>query len=82
VRHNSSALEPNSSSGTNPIATAIPAIGCSLTDAVAAVKELTDSSDIRAIVAYEEAHKNRARVVSAAQTRLADIAQEVVGIST
>ncbi|AGB21274.1 hypothetical protein Mycsm_00843 [Mycobacterium sp. JS623] len=51
-------------------------------DAVAEVKELTDPSDVRAIVAYEEAHKNRARVVSAAQTRLADIAQEVVGIST
>ena len=51
-------------------------------DAVAAVKELTDPADIRAIVAYEEAHKDRARVVSAAQTRLADIAQEVVGIST
>ncbi|MBX7448753.1 ferritin-like domain-containing protein [Mycolicibacterium sp. 3033] len=51
------------------------------TDAVAAVKELTEASDIRVIVAYEEAHKNRQRVVSAAQTRLATIAQEVVGIS-
>lgn len=52
-----------------------------VTDAVAAVKELTDSADIRAIVAYEEAHKNRQRVVSAAQTRVAAIAQDVVGIS-
>lgn len=51
------------------------------TDAVAAVKELTEASDITVIVAYEEAHKNRQRVVSAAQTRLAAIAQEVVGIS-
>ncbi|MCG7594394.1 ferritin-like domain-containing protein [Mycobacterium sp. PSTR-4-N] len=51
------------------------------TDAVAAVKELTEASDIRVIVAYEEAHKNRQRVVSAAQTRLAAIAQDVVGIS-
>jgi hypothetical protein len=51
------------------------------TDAVAAVKELTEPADIRVIVAYEEAHKNRARVVSAAQTRVAAIAQEVVGIS-
>jgi hypothetical protein len=50
-------------------------------DAVAEVKDLTAPSDIRAIVAYEETHKNRARVVSAAQTRLAEIAQEVVGIS-
>lgn len=52
-----------------------------VSDAVAAVKELTDASDIRTIVAWEEAHKNRSRVVSASQTRLADIAQEVVGIS-
>jgi hypothetical protein len=52
-----------------------------ISDAVAAIKELTDSADIRAIVAYEEAHKNRQRVVSAAQTRVAAIAQEVVGIS-
>ena len=50
-------------------------------EAVAAVKDLTASSDIRAIVAYEEANKNRQRVVSAAQTRVAAIAQEVVGIS-
>ncbi|MEH3141847.1 MAG: ferritin-like domain-containing protein [Mycobacterium kyogaense] len=50
-------------------------------DAIAAVKELSEASDIRVIVAYEEAHKNRQRVVSAAQTRLAAIAQDVVGIS-
>jgi hypothetical protein len=49
-------------------------------DAVAAVKDMTDTSDIRTIVAWEEAHKNRARIVSAAQTRIAAIAQEVVGI--
>lgn len=49
-------------------------------DAVAAIKDLTDAADIRVIVSYEEAHKNRQRVVSAAQTRLAAIAQEVVGI--
>jgi hypothetical protein len=52
-----------------------------LTEAVAEVKKLTEASDINTIVAYEEAHKNRSRVVSAAQTRLAAIAQEVVGIS-
>lgn len=50
-------------------------------DAVAAVKELTEAGDVRAILLYEEAHKNRQRVVSAAQTRVAAIAQEVVGIS-
>ncbi|ORB30984.1 hypothetical protein [Mycolicibacterium parafortuitum] len=52
-----------------------------VTDAANAVKELTEPSDIRVIIAYEEAHKNRQRVVSAAQARVAAIAQEVVGIS-
>ena len=52
-----------------------------VSDAVAAVKDLTEPADIRAIIAYEEAHKNRQRVVSAAQTRMADIAQEIVGIT-
>ena len=45
------------------------------------VKELTDAAQVRDIVAYEEAHKNRHGVVSAAQARLAAIAQEVVGIN-
>lgn len=48
--------------------------------AVTAIKELTDPADVRTIVAYEEAHKARNGVVSAAQTRLAAIAQEVVGV--
>ena len=52
-----------------------------VSEAVAAVKELTEPADVRAIVAYEEAHKNRQGVVSAAQTRLAAIAQEVAGLS-
>ncbi|ULE34763.1 ferritin-like domain-containing protein [Mycobacterium sp. IDR2000157661] len=51
------------------------------TEAVAAVKELDDPSDIRTIIAYEEMHKNRQRLVSAAQVRLADIAKETVGLS-
>jgi hypothetical protein len=42
---------------------------------------LTDPADVRAIVAYEEANKNRHGVVSAAQTRLAAIAKDVAGIS-
>lgn len=50
-------------------------------DAVAAVKDLTEPSDIRVIIAYEEFHKNRQRVVSAAQSRLSVIAQEIVGIT-
>ena len=52
-----------------------------VSQAVAAVKELTEPADIRTIIAFEEAHKNRQGVVSAAQTRLADIAKDVVGIS-
>ena len=51
-----------------------------VSSAVAAVKDLTDPADIRAIIAYEEQHKNRSSVVSAAQTRVADIAREVVGV--
>src|SRR6478752_5593174 len=51
-----------------------------MSEAVAAIKELTTPSDVRAILAYEEAHKDRQGVVSAAQTRVAAIAQEVVGI--
>ncbi|GAB2665350.1 ferritin-like domain-containing protein [Nocardia goodfellowii] len=46
---------------------------------VAAIKELTNPADVRAILAYEEANKNRQSVVSAAQTRLAAIAREVTG---
>jgi hypothetical protein len=50
-------------------------------EAVAAVKELAVPGDVRVIVAYEEATKNRQRVVSAAQTRVAAIARDVVGIN-
>lgn len=52
-----------------------------VSDAVAAIKELSVPSDVRAIIAYEEAHKNRQGVVSAGQTRVAAIAKEAVGIS-
>ncbi|QTJ65951.1 ferritin-like domain-containing protein [Rhodococcus sp. ZPP] len=51
-----------------------------VSQAVAAVRELTDPADVRTVVAYEEAHKNRHGIVSAAQTHLASIAQEVAGI--
>jgi hypothetical protein len=50
-------------------------------EAVAAVKKLTVPDDVRVIIAYEEAHKNRQGVISAAQTRVAAIAQETVGIN-
>ncbi|NIL74397.1 ferritin-like domain-containing protein [Rhodococcus sp. B10] len=49
-------------------------------DAVAEIKELTDPDDIRTIVAFEEATKNRQGVVSAAQTRLAALAKDIVGV--
>ncbi|MBV8861213.1 MAG: ferritin-like domain-containing protein [Mycobacterium sp.] len=52
-----------------------------VSDAVAAIKDLTVPNDVRVIIAYEEAHKNRQRIVSAGQTRVAAIAQEVVGIN-
>ncbi len=51
-----------------------------VSQAVAAVKDLADPSDVRAVLAYEEANKQRQGVISAAQTRVAQIAQEVVGI--
>ncbi|MGW5149828.1 ferritin-like domain-containing protein [Rhodococcus koreensis] len=49
-------------------------------DAVAAVKTLTAPDDIRAIIAYEEHHRNRHGVV-ATQTQLATIAKEAAGIN-
>jgi hypothetical protein len=52
-----------------------------VSEAVAEIKELATPADVRAVLAYEEAHKNRHGVVSAAQTRVAAIAQEVVGIT-
>ncbi len=55
--------------------------GLNINDSVAAIKKLTVADDVRVIIAYEEAHKNRQRIVSAAQTRVAAIAQEVVGIN-
>lgn len=48
-------------------------------NAIAAIKGLTHPADLRTIVAWEEAHKNRERVLAAAQAQLAAIAQEVVG---
>lgn len=51
-----------------------------VSQAVAAVKDLDDAADLRVVIAYEEAHKNRSSVVSAAQVRVADIAREIVGI--
>ena len=49
-------------------------------EAVAAVKDLDAPADVRVIITYEEAHRNRQGVVSAAQTRITAIAQEIVGV--
>jgi bacterioferritin (cytochrome b1) len=49
--------------------------------AIAAVRELTRPDDISTVVAYEEAHKNRSGVVSAAQTRHAALAGQAAGVS-
>jgi hypothetical protein len=46
--------------------------------AIAAIRELTKPADLTAIVAFEESHKNRSGVVSAAQARFAAIAKERV----
>jgi ferritin-like metal-binding protein YciE len=52
------------------------------TDAAKAVKQLKEPRDIRVIIRYEETHKNRSNVVSAAQVALADVAKEVVGVKS
>jgi hypothetical protein len=49
-------------------------------DAAKAAKELRSPHDIRVIIRYEETHKNRSSVISAAQVALAAVAKEVVGV--
>ena len=49
-------------------------------DAVAKIKQLDDVEDLNKVIVYEEANKNRTGIISAAQTRHAALAQEVVGI--
>ena len=51
-------------------------------DAIKAVKGLKRVEDVRAIVTYEEANAARANVVSAAQTQVAALAKQVVGITS
>ena len=53
----------------------------SVGDAVKAIKNLKTPHDINVIIRYEETHKNRANVASAAQTQLAALAKEAVGVS-
>ena len=50
-------------------------------DAVTAIKKLGSPEDVQAVTRYEEEHKNRTSVVSAAQTRHAEIAKDAIAIS-
>jgi hypothetical protein len=51
-------------------------------DAIKAVKQLKTAHDINVIIRYEETHKNRSNVASAAQTQLAALAKEAVGVTS
>ncbi len=51
-------------------------------DAIKAIKGLKTSHDLNVVIRYEETHKDRANVASAAQTHLADLAKEKVGVSS
>jgi hypothetical protein len=51
-------------------------------DAVKAIKGLKTPHDIHVVIHYEEAHKNRSNVASAAQTQLAALAKEAVGANS
>ena len=53
----------------------------SVADSVKAVKGLDKTVDVRTVIAYEEANAARTSVVSAAQTQLAAIAKQAVGIA-
>lgn len=48
--------------------------------AVEAVKKLDDAADLEAVIRYEEEHKDRSSVVSAAQTQLAALAKQAIGV--
>ncbi len=51
-------------------------------DAAKAAKELRSPHDIRVIIRYEETHKARPSVISAAQVALAAVAKEAVGVDS
>ncbi|MDE1672026.1 ferritin-like domain-containing protein [Nocardia gipuzkoensis] len=52
-----------------------------LTQAAAAIKELTNPTDIHAILTYEQANKNRQGVLTAARNRLTTIAKDITGLT-
>lgn len=49
-------------------------------EAIDAIRELTEADEVNAVIAYEEAHKNRSGVLSAAQTHFAAVAKEAAGV--
>jgi bacterioferritin (cytochrome b1) len=51
-------------------------------DAIKAIKKLETAHDLNVIIRYEETHKDRPNVASAAQTQLAAVAKEAVGITS
>ena len=51
-------------------------------DAIKAVKELKSAHDVRVIIRYEETHKARTSIVNAAQTQVAALAKEAVGVDS
>jgi bacterioferritin (cytochrome b1) len=51
-------------------------------EAIKAIKGLKEPKDLHVVIHYEEAHKDRSNVASAAQTRLAELAKEAVGVSS
>ncbi|MCX6464915.1 MAG: ferritin-like domain-containing protein [Pseudonocardiales bacterium] len=54
--------------------------GLTAPEAIAAVRELGSVDDVTAVVAFEEQHKNRSGVVSAAQTHVAALAKDEAGV--
>lgn len=49
-------------------------------DAIAALRKLSDPDELNAMINFEERHKNRSGVISAAQTRYAAVAKDRAGI--
>jgi hypothetical protein len=49
-------------------------------ESIAALRKLTDPDELNTMIKFEESHKNRSGVISAAQTRYAAIAKDSAGI--
>jgi hypothetical protein len=49
-------------------------------ESIAALRKLSDPDELTAMIRFEESHKNRSGVISAAQTRHAAVARDAAGI--